>query len=179
MTVHLKGRGKETVVPRPKNNKERESIRLMIQARLHRSELADAPVGSTAGAHLDEDALSAFVDGYLGERESAPLIKHLVACGFCRRITAQLIRLDNELGAFNETVKRIDVEDEPGRLRRFLADLAARALSSNEDDAVFAYHAPAEDFQRHTDAETNSDTGSAEQDEAKTHGERKPDSTSH
>ncbi|HEV7859069.1 MAG TPA: hypothetical protein VGO91_10675 [Pyrinomonadaceae bacterium] len=164
---------------RPKNNKERESVRLMIEARLQRSELGDAPVGSTAGAHLDEDALSAFVEGCLGERESAPLIKHLVACGFCRRITAQLIRLDNELGTLNETVKRIDVEDEPGRLRRFLADLAARALSSNEDDAVFAYHAPAEDFQRQPDAETHRDTEITEQDEAGTHEEREPGSKSH
>lgn len=166
-------------MPRPKNNKERDSIRLIIQARLQRHELMDAPVGSTAGAHLDEDALSAFVEGCLGERESAPLIKHLVACGFCRRITAQLIRLDNELDALNETVKRSDVEDEPGRLRRFLADLAARALSSNEDDAVFAYHAPAEDFQRHADAETHRDTEVPEQEEASTHEEREPGSTSH
>jgi hypothetical protein len=166
-------------VPRPKNNKERESIRLMVQARLQRRELGDAPVGATAGAHLDEDALSAFVEGCLGERESAPLIKHLVACGFCRRITAQLIRLDNELGALNETVERVEIADEPGRLRRFLADLAARALASSEDDAVFAYHAPAEDFQRHTDAETHGDTAVAEQDEALTHEEHKPDSASH
>jgi hypothetical protein len=153
-------------VPRPKSNKETESIRRLIQARLQHHTLEDAPVGSAASAHLDEDALSAFAEGRLGERESAPLIKHLIACGFCRRITAQLIRLDHELGPLEATVKRTDVEDEPGRLRRFLADLAARVLPSSDDDAVFAYHAPAEDFERPADAETNRDGEVAAKDEA-------------
>jgi hypothetical protein len=151
----------------------------MVQAHLQRHELEGGPFGSAAGAHLDEDALSAFVEGCLGERESAPLIKHLVACGFCRRITSQLIRLDDELGALDETVGKIEVEDEPGRLRRFLADIAARALPSNEDDAVFAYHAPAEDFQRQTDAETNRETETPDHDAAGTHQDNKPGSTSH
>jgi hypothetical protein len=150
----------------------------MIQARLQRHELEDGPVSSMAGAHLDEDALSAFVEGRLGEKESAPFIKHLIACGFCRRITAQLIRLDNELGAFKETVKPLEVEDEPGRLGRFLADLASRVLSSSEDDAVFAYHAPAEDFQRPPAAESKGEVERALDDEAGTHPEQEPDDTS-
>jgi hypothetical protein len=165
-------------VPRPKNNRETESIRRMIDARLQRRELEDAPVGSTPGTHLDEDALSAFVEGRLGEGESAPLIKHLIACGFCRRITAQLIRLDHELGALNETIPVSGVEDEPGRLRRFLADLASRVLTSSEDDVVFAYHAPAEDFQRHADAEPGKDTEIASKEEAGPLEEHKPDNTS-
>ncbi|MEA2174648.1 MAG: hypothetical protein QOD00_2240 [Blastocatellia bacterium] len=175
MTVHLKGGGGTSNVPRPKNNRETESIRRMIHARLQRHEFEDAPVGSTpAGAHLDEDALATFVEGRLGENESAPLIRHLVACGFCRRITAQLIRLDDELGALNETVQRTEVEDEPGRLRRFLADLAARVLPSSETDAVFAYHAPAEDFQRPTDAETSRESDAVETSDTETPEERDP-----
>jgi hypothetical protein len=148
----------------------------MIHARLQRSELESAPVGSKAGAHLDEDALSAFVEGRLGEKESAPLIKHLVACGFCRQITAQLIRLDSELGALEEIVTTATAESEPGRLRRFLAELSARVISSSEDDVVFAYHAPAEDFQRPaTDADGHKEGIVADKGEADTILDQKPD----
>jgi hypothetical protein len=34
--------------------------------------------------HLDEDSLAAFAEGNLAERESAPMVEHLVRCGFCR-----------------------------------------------------------------------------------------------
>jgi anti-sigma factor RsiW len=98
------------------------------------------------GGHLDEDALSAFVEGRLSETESAPFIKHLVSCTSCRHITAQLVRLDTELSA-RETPLPVSTE-EPGRIRRLLADLAARVLPSTEDNAVFAYHAPADDFEK-------------------------------
>lgn len=108
-----------------------------------------------AGAHLDEDALSAFVEGQLGERESAPLISHLVACGSCRRITAQLIRLEDELEGGPETAPAPVTEEGRGRLRRFLAELSERVLPSSEEDAVFAYHAPAEDFEKPSEPEAN------------------------
>ena len=36
------------------------------------------------GAHIDQDSLSAFVEGTLSERESAPVVGHLVGCSFCR-----------------------------------------------------------------------------------------------
>jgi len=32
--------------------------------------------------HLDDDLLSAFTEGRLNENESAPVLKHLVACPF-------------------------------------------------------------------------------------------------
>jgi anti-sigma factor RsiW len=103
------------------------------------------------GGHLDEDALSAFVEGRLSETESAPLIKHLVSCTSCRHITAQLVRLDTELSG-HETHVSVSIE-EPGRIRRLLADLAARVLPSTEDNAVFAYHAPADDFEKKDESE--------------------------
>lgn len=131
-------------MPRPKSDKESDRVRRLVHQRLQgRASLAPA---SPVGAHLDEDALSAFVEGRLGSLESAPLIRHLVGCGSCRNITAQLIRLDTELsGVVSETIPQTE---EPGRIRRLLADLASRVFPASEDDVVFAYHAPAEDFEK-------------------------------
>jgi hypothetical protein len=119
-----------------------------------RASLAPA---SPAGAHLDEDKLSAFVEGRLSDLESAPAIRHLVSCGSCRNITAQLVRLDTELSEV-ETETPV-YKEEPGRVRRLLADLASRVLPSAEGDVVFGYHAPADDFEKREEAkEQDKDT---------------------
>jgi anti-sigma factor RsiW len=139
-------------MPRPKSNKEQVRLRRMLDDHLrHRASLAQS---LAAGAHLDEDALSAFVEGRLSELESAPITRHLVSCATCRNITAQLVRLDTELsGGMTEAAPVIT--EEPGRIRRLLADLAARVLPSTDGDAVFAYHAPADDFERKDKAQTS------------------------
>jgi hypothetical protein len=132
-------------MPRPKSDKESERVRRMVHQRLQgRASLAST---SPVGTHLDEDALSAFVEGRLSSLESSPLIRHLVGCGSCRNITAQLIRLDTELSGF-ETEMPAPTSEEPGRIRRLLSDLASRVLPSSEDDVVFGYHAPADDFEK-------------------------------
>ena len=141
-------------MPRPKSNRETEVIRRMIHRRLHERAAIDPPMLS--GAHLDEDALSVFIEGRLNENESAPIIKHLVGCAFCRRITAQMIRLETEI-APEETHAAPAAPEEPSRIRRLLAELAARVISSSDDDAVFAYHAPAEDFHRKDAADNNAE----------------------
>ncbi len=99
-----------------------------------------------AGAHLDEDALSAFVEGRLSDAESQPLISHLVSCHTCRRFTAELVRLDREVGASETPAPPPPTTTEPGRIRGLLEKLASRVMP--ESDEVFAYHAPADDFQR-------------------------------
>jgi hypothetical protein len=143
-------------MPRPKSDKESDRVRRMVHQHLQgRASLAAA---SPAGTHLDEDALSAFVEGRLSSLESAPLVRHLVGCGSCRNITAQLIRLDTELSGIES--EAVPPAEEPGRIRRLLADLASRVLPSSEDDVVFAYHAPADDFEKKDKAK--------EQDEAET-----------
>lgn len=134
-------------MPRPKNNRETEGIRLMIHQHLQRSAMVATPV--VAGVHLDEDALSAFVEGRLTETESAPVIQHLVGCGFCRRATAELIRLESQIGPAEGATP--PVEEEPGRIRSLLDNLASRVLPQSDADAVFAYHAPAEDFKPKTE----------------------------
>lgn len=143
-------------MPRPKSNKEYMRLRRMLDGHLRRR--ASLAQTSPAGAHMDEDALSAFTEGRLSDTEAAPFIRHLVSCASCRHITAQLIRLDTEISGA-ETPAPISSE-EPGRIRRLLADLASRVLPSAEDDAVFAYHAPADDFEKKDKAR--------EQDEAET-----------
>jgi hypothetical protein len=131
-------------MPRPKSDKESDRVRRVVHQHLHRR--ASLAPASPVGTHLDEDALSAFVEGRLSRLESAPLIRHLVGCGLCRNITAQLVRLDTELsGSETETAPPAE---EPGRIRSLLADLASRVFPSSEDDVVFAYHAPADDFEK-------------------------------
>ncbi|HYG83097.1 MAG TPA: zf-HC2 domain-containing protein [Pyrinomonadaceae bacterium] len=137
-------------MPRPKSNKESDRLRRMVHRHLARRGSL-APASAAAGAHLDEDALSVFVEGRLSEREAAPLIRHLVACASCRHITTHLIRLDTELSV-NETPATPAPAEGPGRIRRLLADLASRVLPSSEDDVVFAYHAPADDFEKKGEA---------------------------
>ncbi|HEY6188536.1 MAG TPA: hypothetical protein VIW80_12845 [Pyrinomonadaceae bacterium] len=122
-------------------------MRRMIHQHLQGRAMVAPPM--LMDAHLDEDALNAFVEGRLNERESAPIIKHLVACNYCRHATSQLVRLDSEIGIAQTPTP---AQEEPGRIRRLLEDLAARVLPSSDEDAVFAYHAPAEDFQRRDEA---------------------------
>ena len=140
-------------MPRPKSNKESDRVRRMVHQHLAgRGSLAAKASAAAVGAHLDEDALSVFVEGRLSESEAAPFIRHLVACASCRHITAQLIRLDTELSAADAPAPAPQAE-EPGRIRRLLADLAARVLPSSEGDVVFAYHAPADDFEKKEEAQ--------------------------
>jgi hypothetical protein len=94
--------------------------------------------------HLDDDLLSAFTEGRLNENESIPVLRHLVACSFCRHITAQLVRLDSEVGETTDSLP--PAQEDPGRIRRLLDDLGSRVFVPSDDEAVFAYHAPAEDL---------------------------------
>ncbi|HYY59629.1 MAG TPA: zf-HC2 domain-containing protein, partial [Pyrinomonadaceae bacterium] len=83
-------------MPRPKSNRDIEAMRRMIHQHLQGSALVAPPV--LMDAHLDEDALNAFVEGRLGETEARPVVKHLVACSYCRHATSQLVRLEAETG---------------------------------------------------------------------------------
>jgi anti-sigma factor RsiW len=139
----------------------------MIHQHLQRSAMVAPPV--IAGVHLDEDALSAFVEGRLTETESSPVVQHLVGCAFCRRATAELIRLESETGPA-ETALPASEQEEPGRIRSLLDKLASRVLPQSEGDSVFAYHAPAEDFKPKTET-----TPGKEQGDDTTEGEEKQD----
>lgn len=122
---------------------------MIHQHLLQQAETGPLAASYLAGAHLNEDALSAFVEGRLSETESAPLIQHLVACNSCRRFTAELVRLESETAA-GEVPAAPPAPAEPGRIRKLLENLAAHVLP--DSDEVFAYRAPADDFERKAEA---------------------------
>jgi hypothetical protein len=92
---------------------------------------------STQENHLDEDSLTAFVEGNLSEREAKPMLSHLVDCSFCRHVTAQLVRLD--LAFADEQVHVAVEENQPSRISEVLNGLFAKIFGTN-DSAVFAHN---------------------------------------
>lgn len=136
------------IVTRQKSNKGTLAIGYMIQERLRAQTLAELP-DVTLSAHPDEDIIGAFVEARLGADETRPLISHLIACGVCRRATAQLVRLESQLDEKDDFA----LEESSGRLRLFLDDLASRITPSA--DAVFAYQDPATDEGQDAAAESS------------------------
>ena len=131
--------------------REMEVVRAMVHCRL--TFLAGAKAESiTAPAHLDEDAMAAFVEGKLSENETRSIIIHLTSCGSCRDFTARLIRLESTFTADEESTM---VEETPSRLRRFLEGLASQVIPPSGEDAVFAYQNPDENVEK--PAETTPD----------------------
>lgn len=92
---------------------------------------------STTITHLDEDSLTAFVEGNLGRRESQPIVSHLVDCSFCRHITAELIKLDYTFAEVEELRPVAAKTEEPSRISEVLSGLLSRIFGSNEE-TVFA-----------------------------------------
>ena len=123
-----------------KGKKETEIIRYLVDQRLKARVPAESLPDSLA-AHLDEDAICAFVESRLEEGESSPVVSHLVTCGPCRHITAQLIRLESQFDLESE----LTPNESPGAVRSLLERLAARVTPSFEEDAVFAYQNPEPD----------------------------------
>lgn len=101
---------------------------------------------TSTATHLDEDSLTAFVEGNISERESKPIISHLVDCSFCRHVTAELIKLDY---AFAETEEIIPVKAnaEPSSISEVLSGLLTRIFGSSEE-AVFALEEKKEDSEK-------------------------------
>ena len=128
-----------------------EAVRAMVHGRLNSfASVKTEPISATL--HLDEDAMSAFVEGQLGEDETRSIISHLTSCGSCRDFTARLIRLESTFTA--DEVSTV-VEDAPSRLRQFLERLASQVIPSGGEDAVFAYQNPDENVEK--PAETTPD----------------------
>jgi hypothetical protein len=121
-----------------------DTIRGMIAHRLKTvaaAELSNVP----AQPHLDEDMIAAFVEGRLQDNECQPVLAHLAACGACRRASAQMVQLENQVDA---DVSAGSVDEEPGRLESLLSKFGSLVPSTGED-VVFAYQNP-EDEQKAT-----------------------------
>ena len=94
-------------------------------------------VAFTSQDHLDEDTLSAFIEGNIKEREAKPIVSHLVDCTFCRNITTELVRLDLAFEGTAESNKT--AETQPTKIADVLGGILNRIFGSNEG-AVFAHH---------------------------------------
>ena len=100
--------------------------------------------------HLDEDTLSAFVEGNITEREAKPIVSHLVDCSFCRNITTELVRLDL---AFEGTMEReMATEAQPTKIADVLGGILNRIFGSNEG-AVFAHHEDEDEKEEKTETD--------------------------
>ena len=100
--------------------------------------------------HLDEDSLTAFVEGRLGERESPSIIKHLIECSFCLHVTGDLAKL-NAVFAEEEAVIPMATK-EPMRVSEVLNGLLSRFFGTS-DNAVFAHQEDEEDELEKDEAE--------------------------
>ena len=86
--------------------------------------------------HLDDDLLTAFVEGNLNENEAKPVVSHLADCSYCLHVSAQLIKLDLE---FAEEPRAVRVqESEPASVGAVLSGILEKIFGSN-DAAVFAH----------------------------------------
>ena len=132
-------------------NQENQKISRLLEAFLKRSGQSNDLASNNE--HLNEDALSAFVEGDLSRREAAPLLKHLVNCSLCRKITAQLVQLAME---FEEKPEIQLVNTSQSRLNKFFGSLTAPNFGF-ADDAVFAHQEPAKENQPENDAESSVD----------------------
>jgi hypothetical protein len=130
-----------------KNKGNPNSEELRIQGLLDRylnRQAADNRL-STQDNHLDEDSLTAFVEGNLSQRESTPIISHLVDCTFCRHVTAELVRLD--LAFADVPLAAVKAEKQPSKVSEVLSGILSRIFGTN-DSAVFAHHQEEEDSEK-------------------------------
>ena len=120
-------------------NKKPDAIREMIDHRL--KSVAAVELCAVSGeSHIDEDTIAAYIEGRLADSECKPVLAHLASCGLCRRASAQIVRLENQIDAGSA---RETAGGEPGRLEALLSTFGS-VVSSNED-VVFAYQNPDED----------------------------------
>jgi lipase chaperone LimK len=95
-----------------------------------------ANAGLSNDKHLDDDSLTAFVEGNLSERESTPIVSHLVDCSFCRHVTAELVKLDFAFAG--EEAPAPVIESAPQSVSDVLNNLLSRIFGTS-DSAVFAH----------------------------------------
>ena len=109
---------------------------LQIQGILNRYFASGNNRTAAEGSHVDDDSLSAFVEGTLNKRESDSIVSHLVDCGFCRHTTAELVRLD--LVFAEEAPAQIAAHAEPSKISEVLSGIFSKIFGTT-DGAVFAH----------------------------------------
>jgi hypothetical protein len=107
---------------------------------------------ATTGQHLDEDTFAAFVEGNLTERETQPVLSHLVDCSFCRHVSAELVKLDYAF--VDEKVESVVLRNEPSKVSEVLNNLLSRIFGTN-DSVVFAHQETKDDSEKIETSEDN------------------------
>jgi len=97
--------------------------------------------------HLDEDTINAFTESRLDERQSAPVVNHLVDCSFCRHRTVELVRLTMFFDAQDEPVAARETASEPVSVSSVLSGILSRIFGSG-DAAVFAHEERPDDEEK-------------------------------
>ncbi|HKP67637.1 MAG TPA: hypothetical protein VJV05_00035 [Pyrinomonadaceae bacterium] len=95
--------------------------------------------------HIDADTLAAFVESSLSLRESEPVVAHLVDCGFCRKSSAELIRLQNEFST--EPVNDIVRQGESVTISEVVSGWLHKLLGTS-DATVFAHEESEEEKEK-------------------------------
>ncbi|MBK7704192.1 MAG: hypothetical protein IPN69_04035 [Acidobacteria bacterium] len=90
--------------------------------------------------HLDDDSLTAFVEGNISEREAQPIVSHLVDCSFCLHVTSELVKLDYAFA--DEPLTLATPESHPSKVSEVLSGLLSRIFGTGD---VFAHHEVDED----------------------------------
>lgn len=107
---------------------------------------------SESKQHLDDDLLTAFVEGNLSQREQKPIVSHLVECSFCRHITSELVKLDLAFAENDITVS--NAEKQPAKVSEVLSGILSR-LFGTSDGAVFAHQESEKDEEENNEEENN------------------------
>jgi len=100
--------------------------------------LATRNEDSPSTPHIDQDTLAAFTEGTLNQRESGPVVSHLADCGFCRHITAELVRLDLAFAEEPVSVASTEGASQPSKISEVLSGLFEK-IFGNSENAVFAH----------------------------------------
>ncbi|NJM53024.1 MAG: hypothetical protein HC846_06275 [Blastocatellia bacterium] len=87
-------------------------------------------------SHLDDDSLTAFIEGKINEREASGIITHLINCSFCLHVTGELAKLSDSFA--EDEVMISAVTKEPTKVSEVLSGLLSRIFGTN-DGAVFAH----------------------------------------
>lgn len=133
-----------------KNRELINSQELQIQGLIDRYLRVKNSTATAPQNHLDEDSLTAFVEGNLSETEAKPIVNHLIDCSFCRHVTSELVRLD--LAFEEQPAQALASESQPSKVSEVLNNLLSRIFGTN-DGAVFAHEEKKEETEKQEDSD--------------------------